>query len=298
MVYITNYNFHRIIRGFEIPKDKDFKFDDTIIWISPDGIVYDKDNPSKLFARWDVENLLLFKAFCKNTELATGQFYRVLPKPQDSLRFIQPEKAPCFHNNPNCSGLQAEFERITIPEEIREQGKDKVIEFRKWWNEHGALRAENPKAFVMRINLVFHIDIKDYEVETISNSGVKEIENISIESINETIIEKFKKLFSWVKEDQKRNEIFNQFAYLSYLGDSENPIIHNHTQYTEAEIKEVLKHVHPIKMGIIKDLKDYYIKTYNPELSFDKTLLENLGFEPCYRCCYVTTGDIDLSDFD
>lgn len=299
MAYITNYNFRRITKGFEIPKNKDYKFDDTVIWISPDGIVYDQDNPSRLFARWDVNDLLLFKAFCKDTALAAGNFYRKLPKPQDSYQYIQPEKAPSYHNDPNCLALHSEFESIAIPEEIREQGKEKVIAFRKWWNEHEDLRLENPKAFVARINLAFHINIREFEVETKSNSGIREIDNITIAQINEAINKKFKDLFSWAKEEKKREIIFNTFAYLSYLGDKKDKQISNNpTQYSDDEIKEVLRYVHPRKMGIIQDLQNLYLKTYNPDLSFKSTLLEQLGFEPCYQCCYVTTEDIDLSDFD
>ena len=37
-------------------------------------------------------------------------------------------------------------------------------------------------------------------------------------------------------------------------------------------------------MDIIKDLKDLYLKTYNPELKFDRKLLDVLGFEPCAMC--------------
>lgn len=285
MAYITNYNFHRITNGYKTPDDKGFRFDDTIIWISPDGKVIDKDNPTKLFARWDVEDLLLFKAFCKDTELAVGRFYRVLPKPQDSYMYVQPEKAPSYHDDPDCPGLHAEFERVLIPKEIREQGIEKVIEFRQWWRDHEYLRTSKPDLFVFELNLKFNLQIRSFEIEEKGNSGVKEIENCSLEKINESIDGKFKELFSWAKDEKKRLDIFIRFAYLSYLGAAKDRhIAYNPTKYTEEEIKEVLRQVHPKKLEIIKDLQNLYVKTYNPNLQFDNTLLEQLGFEACGYC--------------
>ncbi len=292
MVYITNYNFNRITRGFKTPNEEGFKFDDIVIWKSPEGKVLDKDHPTCLFAKWDVNDLLLFKAFCKDTELAAGKFYRNLPKPQDSYLYIQPEKAPSYHNDPDCLALHSEFERIAIPEEIREQGKERIVKFRKWWNEHEDLRLENPKAFVARINLVFHLNIREFEVETKSNSGIKEIENTSVAQINEAIDKKFKDLFSWAKEDCDRRKIFISFAYLSYLSSTDKPIMNNPTRYTENDIKEVLRYVHPIKQEIIRDLQTLYVQTYNPHLSFESTLLDQLGFVPCSMCGNTIVGDV------
>ena len=58
----------------------------------------------------------------------------------------------------------------------------------------------------------------------------------------------------------------------------------NPTQYSEEDIKKVLRYVHSRKMDIIKELKNLYLKTNNPELKFDRKLLDVLGFEPCAMC--------------
>lgn len=294
-VYITNYNFKRITNGFEVPEDNNFKFDDTIIWTAPNGKSIDQNNPTALFAKWDINDLLLFKAFCKNTRLAVGTFYRKLEKPRDSFRYVQPEKSPSYHNNSNCERLHAEFEGTLIPQEIWDQGIEKVKEFRKWWNDHEQLRMENPEAFVARINLVFHTSLKGFEVEKKNNSGVKEFDNVTIEKINDSIFHKFNDLFSWAKEDKKRTDIFVRFAYLSYLGNTSKHIMNNPTSYSEMEIKEILKYIHPQKLDIIKDLKNLYLKTYNPELGFERTLLDELGFEPCAMCYTLRRGSELLS---
>ena len=283
MVYITNYNFTRITKEYEVPKTKDFRFDDIVIWTAPNGTTVDQNNPTKLFAYWDVNDLLVYKAFCKNTRNAVCRFSKI-EKPKDSFRYVQPEKSPSYHNDPNCERLHAEFERTLIPKEISDRGVEKIKEFRKWWNDHEQLRVENPEAFVARINLVFRTNLKGFEVEKKNNSGVKEFNNVSIEIINDRIFQKFNDLFLWAKEDKKRTDIFVRFAYLSYLGNTSKHIVNNPTSYSETEIKEVLKYIHPQKLDIIKDLKALYLKTYNPELGFERKLLDELGFEPCAMC--------------
>lgn len=284
MAYITNYNFHRITKGFEVPKDKDYKFDDPIIWTAPNGKTIDQSNPTALFARWEVNDLLVYKSFCKNTEKAIYKYHRI-EKPHDSYRYVQPERSPSYHNNCDCERLQAEFERIKIPDEIFDQGIEKIKEFRKWWKENESLRLTKPDAFVFKLNIAFGTDIHSFEVETKSNSGFAEFDNASVEIINDNIYHQLDDLFSWAKEDKKRTDIFIRFAYLSYIGNNPNkPIMYNPTQYSEEDIKKVLRYVHPRKMDIIKDLKDLYLKTYNPELKFDRKLLDVLGFEPCAMC--------------
>ena len=67
MAYITNANFRRITRELKAPRDKNFKFDDIIIWESPNGKVIDKNNPS-IFGWWEVNDLLAFKEFCKDAK--------------------------------------------------------------------------------------------------------------------------------------------------------------------------------------------------------------------------------------
>lgn len=334
MAYITNYNFNRITKGFEAPKGKDYKFDDPIIWTAPNGKTIDQSNPTALFARWEVNDLLVYKSFCKNTEKAIYKYHRI-EKPHDSYRYVQPERSPSYHNNCDCERLHAEFERIRIPDEIIDQVIEKIIEklkrqieggvdspqeviekikelektkeshkwqvrggsdlpqeviekikeFRKWWKENESLRLTKPDAFVFKLNLVFGTHIHSFEVETKSNSGFAEFDNASVEIINDNIYHQLDDLFSWAKEDKKRTDIFIRFAYLSYIGNNPNkPIMYNPTQYSEEDIKKVLRYVHSRKMDIIKELKNLYLKTYNPELKFDRKLLDVLGFEPCAMC--------------
>jgi hypothetical protein len=284
MAYITNANFRRITKEFEVPKDKDFKFDDIVIWESPKGTVVDKDHPY-IFGWWEVNRLLAFKEFCKNTNLAVKHFYRKIEKPQDSFKYIDAEKSPAYHCDINCEAMHSSLRRIEIPQSIREQGKEKVMEFRTWWKDNESLCDSKPDAFVAKLNLVFHTDLRNYDVEDRGNSGVHELDdNRSIEEIDCNIRDLFNGLYAWAKEDRNRREIFRNFKSMSFLGNSENSINADLGDYSEEEVKEVLKHVHSIKEEITEDLQKLYQRRYIPDLDFQTSLLESLGFVPCYIC--------------
>lgn len=292
MAYITNANFRRITREFDVPNGKDFTFDDIVIWQSPKGTVVDKDHPY-IFGWWEVNKLLAFKEFCKDAYLAVKHFYRKIEKPQDSFRYIDAERSPAYHCNINCAAMHSSLRRIEIPESIRKQGKEKVMEFRTWWKEHESLRESKPDAFVAELNLIFHTDLRNYEVEDRGNSGVYELDdNRSIEEIDNNIRDLFNGVFAWAKEDRKRWKIFLKFKHLSFLGNSDNSINIDLGDYSEGEVKEVLKHVHPIKEEIMEDLKKLYQRRYIPDLDFQTSLLESLGFVPCFTCVGTVSGEM------
>ena len=284
MAYITNANFRRITREFDVPKDKNFSFNDIVIWESPNGKVVDKKNPY-IFSWWEVNELLTFKEFCKDTKMAVEHFYRKIEKPLDSLKYVDPERCPAYHCDRNCEAMHSSLQRIEIPEEIREQGKDKVQEFRKWWKSNESIREEKPDAFVAKLNLAFGTKLHGYEVEDKSNYGVHDMtDNRSIKEINKEIRTKFNDLFKWAKDEERRKKIFVKFKFLSFLGDSDYPILIDTGNFTESEIKTVLRDVHSRKKEIVEELKKLYQRRYIPDLNFQTSLLENLGFVPCYTC--------------
>lgn len=285
MAYITNANFRKITREFEVPKDKNFTFEDIIIWETSQGYVIDKNHPL-IFGWWEVNELLTFKEFCKDTVMAVKHFYRRIDKPQDSYKYVDAEKSPAYHYDVNCEAMRSSFHRIAIPEMIREQGREKVLEFREWWKLHEDLRESKPDAFVARLNLKFGTDVKEFEVEERCNSGVHNMEdNRSIDEINSNIGKLFHDLYEWAKEDEKRNVIFQNFKQLSFLGRSQNTIKNDLGELSEDEVKSVLREIHDRKKEIMDELKMLYQRRYIPNLDFQTSLLENLGFVPCYTCC-------------
>jgi ribosome-binding factor A len=52
----------------------------------------------------------------------------------------------------------------------------------------------------------------------------------------------------------------------------------------EAGDLEVLKAWHESKEVLKKDLKTYFKLKFNPDLEFQDTLLQSIGFRPCKSC--------------
>lgn len=284
MAYITNANFRRITRELNTPDEKEFTFNDIVIWESPKGKVIDQKHPY-IFGWWEANQLLTFKEFCKDANMAVSHFYRKIEKPQDSYRYIEPEKSPAYHRDENCEAMKSSLHQIKIPQEIWEQGKEKVIEYRTWWKDNEGLRNSNPATFVAKLKIVFGVDLKEYEVDVDrDNSGVYEMEdNRSVEEIDNNIRKLFNDLYVWAKEDRDRWNIFLNFKQNSFLCNKES-IYTGLGNYSEDDIKGVLKIVHTKKLEIMEELKRLYQRRYIPDLQFQTSLLESLGFVPCYTC--------------
>ncbi|MDD6186349.1 MAG: hypothetical protein PUB29_12120 [Bacteroidales bacterium] len=301
-MYITKANFKRIIREIDVPQD--YKFEDLILWKAPDGKEYKgdwKSNKSNvftaIFSQWEKNHLLAFKAFCKGDTSLLKYIYNRIEKPTDSLRYIRAEKSPVYHSDINCPAMKSDYERIAIPEQIIEQGRDAVLDFRRYWNEQSDLREKDMSAFVARVNLRFSLNPPildcDFESTTIPNSGIQNIkDNRSVMEINDEITRIWMEFVNWIKEDRKKRlNICLEFGYLSGMGNSDKTIDRKLPNgLTEEELKRVLVVIETYKKQIYNQLQELYMRQYIPDLNVDDSLLKSLGFEPCYICAMHEGG--------
>lgn len=299
-MYITRAKFKQIVRELEVPMD--FKFEDIVLWVLPNGTEVKGDKESSktslfaaMFSQRERNQLLLFKALCKGETGYITHIYHKIGKPVDSLKYIQAERRPVFHSDPNCPAMKSDYEMISIPEQIIKQGKDKVYEYRKYWYKHSDLRESDMVSFLTLLNHDFSSEVPicehDFEVTTLPNSGAQAIEeNRSVSEINDDIVRQWEELVTWLKEKRVRLANLLYYGDLSWLGTSDTPIGRRIRIGTETELKEQLAHIHPYKQQIKRLLQELYIRTYIPELDFDDSLLVSLGFEPCYIC---TTNELE-----
>lgn len=299
-MYITKANFRRIFRELDVPKE--FKFEDVILWTLPNGreIKGDWDSSkshvfSAMFSQQEKNRLMAFKALCKGDTGIINYVYNKVEEPIDSLKYVRAEKKPVYHSDPNCPAMKSDYERVGIPEQIIEQGKEKVLEYRKWWNENSELRESNFPAFVARLNIKFPVDppIRDFDVTTIPNSGAQEIiENRSVADINDEITAIWNEFVTWLKEKHGRIANCMEYGYLSWMGNSATPINKPLHRVTEEELKEQLRIIDMYKNRLYRQLQELYIRQYIPDLDFDDSLLKSLGFEPCFICA-MNDGEHD-----
>jgi hypothetical protein len=117
------------------------------------------------------------------------------------------------------------------------------------------------------------------------NSGITDIKNASLEEIQseiDRILSEAGKLF---RASEKHREILRAYQKRTYLAYKDSPLPENNTNYSDDEVKEFLKDYDerfkkPLKANLIM----YYRMRYNPDLSFDGKLLDQVGFHPCKQC--------------
>lgn len=295
MAYITQFNFKRISNLLDAKKiiNKD----------NIDSILLCEDLPAIKFGylnKIEKQGLLAFKEFVLHPEIVFNPEYRKI-KFVDTKRFVF-EFPAAYHLDPECSNLHQDFDGIAIPEKIREQGDEKITEFRQWYRENMHLLEEDKvDTFEMHLQMKFGIHKSEVDVIHRENSGSYELENYSITEVCEQITNLTMTFKAWLLESSDAKEralrlyAFNEIAYggkCTYLGDDFGKKKHiaeicerNKSKFTDQEILDCLKDAHTkYKLPMIELLKKYYMIKYNADTKVDVNILEALGFRPCSAC--------------
>ena len=303
-VYITENTFRQITSTVELPRD--FVFKDTLVWKLSNGDEISKDNPV-IFSDFEIRDLLTFKSICEESDLLKLTVFRKV-QVRDSLRYIEPERNPCYHYDKDCEKLHSDFSftSIKIPDEYLERfsdektKKEKVNEYRVYYREltnefnqryDGDWLADEDirGRFAYRISSKFKIRdtaVFDRDIIGAKNSGVHFVDSNVVNHISEEITEWFKGLW----KDEERRKLWFDKKWLfrqSWLGNKIEDITGDITPYTQEDAKRILRGVHDIKKSIISQLKHLYHVQYCPELNFDEELLRRLGLRSCHYCTLV-----------
>jgi len=145
----------------------------------------------------------------------------------------------CYHLNPNCERLNADYENYEIPEDIQEQGPIVVKEFRKWFKSVQHLIEEKPDAFVMHLQARWGIITNPRAINK-ENSGSTQMNNYSIEKLEEKIDRLLKEAGRFYFKSLKNKTILSRFSKMTYLVNSKGRISKNNTGYSDQEVKNLL----------------------------------------------------------
>ena len=294
MVYISNANWQRLLISSERQIPNNFLFEDIEIWSSEENGKIDLHHPF-IFSNHEARHLLWDKFFCQNInhhENIDVFFYGRIETEHDERHRINPPRPPVYHYNRDCPALNSPYSNFVIPQSIIDDGEANVSEFRRWWRDNDNLRQTNPEAFVERIYNRFRVRINLYEVEERENSGVHEVtDNMTVEEIDNRIKSLFNDIFTWANDNNMRKSIVSSYAYLSFLGEKDEPFRIDTSGFSEEQIKDVLRELHIKKQEIIHYLRLLYQRRYIPGLQFNISLLDNCGFEPCYVCSRTISTD-------
>jgi hypothetical protein len=270
MAYLTKSNSLKIITS------NDFKSTGDL-----DGDVYKK--PIYFFSTVEKNRLIGLQKLFEDPDKFIGEYYIPI-KTEDKFQYVFEGNKPAFHNNSQCERLNSNYINFRIPDEIRERGKDEVIKFRAWFKSNHHLM-EKPDLFVERLRLAFDVQVSPKSIER-DNSGVQVKENLDLPTLEQRIDDLISEAGQYYKNSPPtKQEIIKRFQKYTFLAYSKSPLTNNNTKYSDEVIKAFLKQYDIHFKRPLKDLLiEYYRVKLNPELKFDGTLLEQLGFSACQHC--------------
>ena len=269
MAIITEYNLMSIIFNSDV-----LQVDETSREVYKKSIY--------IFNRYENASLLSVQELLEDPEHWFDLIY-VPRKTKDTYNYVYAEKRPSYHYNRNCQRLNSDFKNFTIPESIKEQGRDTIIEFRDWFKSVEYLYESDVEAFAARLWAKWSIQTNPKAIER-DNSGGIEIDNIDLSTIESRIDAKLKEAGRYYYQSPKNTEILKRYGRNAFLARKEdfNSDLNN---YSTEEVKEFLidydeKFKKPLKEMLIQ----YYRVKYNPDIEMEGKLLEQLGFKLCGAC--------------
>lgn len=240
--------------------------------------------PIFFFNKYEEAELLSIKELLENPERYFEEVYKGFGRYTNNEKFIfQTNNGPAFHSVRQCDRLNSNYTNYIIPEQISQRGLDD--EFREWFINNLELLNDRPDLFLMRLQIKWGVDISLKQIE-LQNSGTISISNnMTKEEFEDEIDKKLKEAGRLYYKSEKNKTIIRQFSKYAYKGFSDEPLSDNYTEYADEEIKEFLRDYElKIKRPVKNMLVDYYRVMLNPDLEFDDSLLEAIGFKPCSSC--------------
>jgi len=202
----------------------------------------------------------------------------------DTFTYVFEGLTPAYHKDKLCPNLGSKFINFQIPLPIREKGESEVLRFRSWFKENGHYLETKPDLFIAKLEIAFDVKINPEAIE-IENSGIKEIENLNLNQLEERINDYLRAASKFYNDNPDKQQIIRRFQKLTFLYKRKDAITGNDTNLSDRELKSFLKEYDiKFKKPVMDLLLQYYMVQYNPELDFDGKLLEQLGFKPCIQC--------------
>lgn len=305
-VYITKANANRIIRKLDLKK------------ADLEGDIYKEANQvlNIMFSKWEKQELLAYKKLMEKPEEFMDEIYEQVSPRKDTYRLVyEKDNPPAYHLYSECTCLQSGFKNYKIPDAIRFNGVQRyknqdiipfvelnreekirvvanVESYRKWWSEEEGeeLYLENKEAFLMRVNLRFKPEPRIRNIEEFErpNSGIEEMENMTLIDVENMIDQLIKDSIVYYHESEKNEKILRSYANAStdYLNEYA-PFLALGTgvRCTFKEIKEIVDEYKKLfTLPLKKYLKEYYRRKNNPDLGLDEKILKELGFKCCRWC--------------
>ena len=216
--------------------------------------------------------------------------FNKIQKKEDSYTKVYKEKNPAYHMYLSCPLLQSDYLNFYIPEKIRNQGKQKVQEYRDWFiPKINEVHPDKRTAWSIARFQDSHQSKWGFQVNIRAifapSSGITKGKNYKITELIELIDDLIIKSNQFYKESDKNTFILDRFgADINYFK-MDKTVIKYPGLYSQEKIKQVLNDYDTnFKKPLKKYLPEYYRIKHNPDIALHGNILEELGFVACPRC--------------
>lgn len=233
--------------------------------------------------RLDKTNLQYFKKFCENPIENIDTIYNPI-EVIDKKVFVYEGSSPSYHKYENCERLSSNFINYRIPTEIKEKGEEEIEKYRAWFKENAETFAERPDIYQMRLQTKFGI-IEGIQQVDYKNSGNVYKENLTLEEIESRIDSLLYNAAQYYKRDERRQQAIKRFQTATFLAFKEDDINDNPTDYTDDELKAILKEYFYLFIEpTIYFLKEFFKTFYSTDIEINEKIFEGLNFKKCGYC--------------
>lgn len=203
----------------------------------------------------------------------------------DTHQFAIPESQPAYHKDNTCEKLNSDFRNVEIPIAIKEKGISEVEKFRDWFK---SIKFEelDVKDFVYKLQLKFPYvgEINPRTVEY-PNSGTLEKKNYSLTELENEIDNLLRGAGSYFRNNPDLQPLIRRFQKWTFLAYINKDRFVNNSGLNDDEFINFLNNYEiEFKKPVKELLIEYYRIKFNPEMTFEGTILQQLGFRMCESC--------------
>jgi len=278
LVYITNASLNLISRSLRSKNFRNKKLNLSIGEMTfiiaddiKDKLPISKEDLNEFFNKNDLQDMylraMINKDFGKFLEsIGENENFITMYINNQNKKYAYDIKAPAYHPITSCEWLNSPFSNIEIPKECR-VNQEKQTKIKTWIQNNKKLSFEElndefKKKFNCSENL---INIK------LRNSGSIDFDNYKIE-------EEFKKCYTQLRFNFNE-EISKKINDYRYAPQSSIDKIQKST--LDKKFHKPIIDFHKAKHLLKNIIIDIYRKKYNPNLAFNPTILNSIGFDYC-----------------
>lgn len=271
MAYITVSNSKKLIRKLD-----EAKLDSVAESIYKRDIYF--------FSKRESANLKGIRELFRDLENFVLVYYNPIVV-VDSYRYVFPENQPAYHKDETCARLNSNFRNIEVPLPIREKGVDEVLKFREWYN-NTEFKEDNPKDYIFKLQLKFpYVGEINPKAIDYNNSGVELKKDYSLEELESEIDDILTKADNYFNDNPNLRNLIYRYQKMTFLAYIDGALKNNRSGLNDEQLKSFLRsYEQSFKTPVKERLIEYYRIKFNPEMKFEGSLLDKLGFRPCHSC--------------